>query len=409
MRVVVAGAGFAGLAAAEALLRAGLEVVVLEARDRVGGRVWSQELANGATVERGAEFVLPGDDVLRATVERLGLRLYEKGTRYGAREPRGGIGASPGQLEAALTTIRAASAEGRLAGTVAGALDELPLHPGAREIIRARIEVSNAYPADDQDAVVLGEAGSGFGGFATHTVEGGNQQVALALARTLGSAVHRSSPVRRVAWSAEPARVTVAGDDAEVEADALVLAVPASVTDRIAFDPPLPARKQDALRAVRYGQAAKLFVPLAAATLPSATLSVPGRFWAFTQWAPDGRPAPVVGSFAGTEAALRRLRPERGPDRWVTELRRLRPDLSLDERAAVVATWQDDPWVGGAYSARSAGSPMDDAALAEPVGPIAFAGEHTAGERHALMDGALRSGLRAADEVLARFRARGGA
>jgi monoamine oxidase len=403
MRVVVAGAGFAGLAAAEALHRAGVEVVVLEARDRVGGRVWSQVLPNGAGIERGAEFILPGDGVLWATAERLGLRLFEKGTLYGAREPRGGTPVSPGQLEGALVAIRAAAGEGRLSGTVASALDGLPIHPGAREVIRSRIEVSTAYPADDQEASVLVETGTGFGRFPTHTIVGGNQAIALALAARLGPAVRLSSPVRRIAWSEEPSRVRIATDTAELEADAVVLAVPASVTDRITFDPPLPESKQAALRAVRYGQAAKLFLPLVAATAPSATLSVPGRFWTFTQWTADGRSAPVAASFAGTQATLERLGLGDGPGRWTAAVRRLRPDLAIDDRDPVLATWHDDPWVMGAYSARSAASPMDDDALARPVGPIAFAGEHTAGERHALMDGALRSGLRAADDVLVRL------
>ncbi len=84
MRVVVIGAGFAGLAAATALHEAGVEVVVLEARDRVGGRVWSQPFA-GAVVERGAEFILPGNEVVRATAERLGLRVFAKGMHYGDR------------------------------------------------------------------------------------------------------------------------------------------------------------------------------------------------------------------------------------------------------------------------------------------------------------------------------------
>ena len=63
---------------------------MLEARDRVGGRVWSRELANGAVVEMGAEFVLPGNDTLRSYVERFGLGFWDKGMRYGSREPRGG-------------------------------------------------------------------------------------------------------------------------------------------------------------------------------------------------------------------------------------------------------------------------------------------------------------------------------
>jgi monoamine oxidase len=71
-RAVVVGAGLAGLAAASALARAGREVVVLEARDRIGGRVWSRELADGSVVEMGAEFILPGNAVVEATARRLG-------------------------------------------------------------------------------------------------------------------------------------------------------------------------------------------------------------------------------------------------------------------------------------------------------------------------------------------------
>ena len=88
-RVVVVGAGLAGLAAAEALASAGHESIVLEARDRVGGRVHSRPLDNGAVVEMGAEFILPGCTETIALAERFGLGLWDKGMRYGRREPRG--------------------------------------------------------------------------------------------------------------------------------------------------------------------------------------------------------------------------------------------------------------------------------------------------------------------------------
>jgi monoamine oxidase len=93
VRVVVVGAGFAGLMAAYRVGRAGHEVVVLEARDRVGGRVWSQELVPGdprTVVERGAEFVLDGYDHLRAVASELGLQLADMTMSYYEREPRGG-------------------------------------------------------------------------------------------------------------------------------------------------------------------------------------------------------------------------------------------------------------------------------------------------------------------------------
>jgi prevent-host-death family protein len=92
VRVVVVGAGFAGLLAAYRIAQAGHEVVVLEARDRVGGRVWSQELAPGdlrSVVERGGEFVLDGYDVMRTVVAELGLELADMTMSYYEREPRG--------------------------------------------------------------------------------------------------------------------------------------------------------------------------------------------------------------------------------------------------------------------------------------------------------------------------------
>jgi monoamine oxidase len=402
VRVVVVGAGFAGLAAALALHDRGAEVVVLEARDRVGGRVWSRELPSGAVVEMGAEFILPGDETIRAVAARLGLQLFPKGTTYGDREPRGGIGVARPELVAAYTEVASAARDGRLGpGSVVDALGRLPMTDGAREAIRARIEVSTAYRADDQAASVLAEAGTGVGDFATHSIAGGNQRVAVEIAARLGAAIRLNTVVEQVAWSAAdaaPVSVRAAGDT--IEADTVVVAVPANVIDRIAFEPPLPEAKRRALAAVRYGQAAKLFLPLHHPAAPSATLSVPDRYWTFTQRAHDGSPLPVAGSFAGSPLALERLTTADGPDRWIEAVRALRPDLAVRPADAVLSTWADDPWIRAAYSARSMSSPMDDAALAAAVGPLHFAGEHTAGARHALMDGALASGLRAATEIL---------
>jgi monoamine oxidase len=403
MRVVVIGAGFAGLAAAWELAEAGIAVIVLEARDRVGGRVWSRELPSGAVVEMGAEFILPGDATIRSVAARLGFELFDKGTTYGDREPRGGLPVSRDELLAGYATVAAAARDGRLgSGSVVDALAALPMTDGARTAIQARIEVSTAYGADDQPAAVLSEGGTAVGGYATHSVAGGNQRLALEIARRLGSAVRLGAAVEQVAWAADaPAgvRVRAAGDT--LEADAAVIAVPASVIDRIAFDPPLPVSKAGALGAVRYGHAAKLFLSLDAPAPPSATLSVPDRYWTYTQHAPDGTPLSVLGSFAGSPLALARLATVDGPDRWAERVRLLRPDLATRPEDAVLSTWSDDPWIRAAYSARSMSAPMDDAALSAPVPPLYFAGEHTAGARHALMDGALASGLRAAAEILA--------
>jgi monoamine oxidase len=397
-RAIVVGAGFAGLAAADELSRAGVDVVVLEARDRVGGRVWSRELPNGAVVELGAEFVLPGNEVLKALARRLGLALWTKGMRYGDREPRGGIGVDRATLADAVAAVGRALARRAADAPFVPArdfLDGLALHPGAHEAIVARLEVSAASTADVVEASALT-------GLAAHvadecpSVAGGNQRIALRLAEELGPAVQLSSPVDRIVWRGETVRARAAGR--EVAGDACVLAVPASVAGEIVFEPSLPERVGTAISSVVYGHAAKLFVPLRETAAPSAVLSVPERYWTWTATGDHGAVQPVVSAFAGSAPALASLRVEDGPARWVSSLARLRPDLRLEPAGAVLATWDDDPWVRAAYSASV---PVE---AWEPVGALHFCGEHTAGPFGALMEGALRSGLRAAREVLSRRR-----
>lgn len=403
MRVLVVGAGFAGLAAAAHLAEAGIEVDVFEARDRVGGRVWSVPFAGGV-VERGAEFILPGNETVIATAQRLDLPLVRKGMHYGDREPRGEDGTtertvSREQVADAIERIASELPPARSPGaTLAGALETCRLDPAVAEVIRARIEVSCGYPADDLDAFVLREAGAAFGQFDTYSVEGGNDRIARETAVRLGDSVHLASPVRRVAWSGHEVRIR-AGSHVAV-ADAAVLAVPAAALGAISFDPPLPDATAAAMRGVRYGQAAKLFVALGAPAPPSATLSVPKRFWCWTQLAADGAAAPFVAAFAGTPGALEQLSVRSGPARWLAAVGSLRPDLELNPDETLLSTWEEDPWARGAYSAASASSPIDTEALTRPVGSLAFAGEHTAGEWHAQMEGALRSGERAAQQLL---------
>ncbi len=397
MRALVVGAGFAGLAAADELHRAGVEVTVLEARDRVGGRVWSVPFAGGV-VERGAEFILPGYRTLMEIADRLGLRLVRKGTLYGDREPRGAQPVTREQVREAAAWIASEPARAGGSGTLLDALATYELDPAVAEAIRARLEVSCAYPAEDLAGSVLKEGAAAFGRFDSYTVEGGNDRIASAIVAALDDRVRLASPVRRLAWSESEVRAR-AGTHVEV-ADVAVVAVPAALMGSITFEPPLPADVSCAAQAVRYGQAAKLFVPLRAPAPPSATLSVPGRWWCYTQLAPDGQPAPFVAAFAGSPGALERLEVHAGPGRWLNELERLRPDLELDPDGALVSTWDTDPWARGAYSAESVASPIETDTLTRALGPLALAGEHTAGPWHGLMEGALRSGIRAAQQVL---------
>ena len=191
-RVVVIGAGFAGLAAADALRAGGAEVTVLEARGRVGGRVWSVPFGEGAVVERGAEFILPGYEEMEALAARFGIPLVLKGTPYGRRVPVGEEAVSQTELEDAFDRIaRGATAD---AVSAADVIAGLGLDPPLSALIRTRVAISNGHPVDDLAASVLDEGASTFGDFDNHTLEGGNMRLAEALAAELGAAVHLSSP-----------------------------------------------------------------------------------------------------------------------------------------------------------------------------------------------------------------------
>jgi monoamine oxidase len=398
MRTAVVGAGLAGLTAARELQRAGADVVVLEARDRVGGRVWSQELGNGAIVEMGAEFVLPGNTAIRELAESFGLSFWDKGMRYGQRDPRG-ADTSTAALAATAGIVRHALRQADPDVSARALVTDLDIGPGEREALMARVEISSANSADvvaARDLTSLAHIDDD----PAPSIAGGNARLPLALAGELGPAVRLSSPVESIAWTADSVRVAAAG--AELEADTCVIAVPASVLGAIHLDPALPGELAAALGGIRMGQAAKLFVPLRGAPPPSAVMSVPERYWSWTATGQGETVQPVVSCFAGSARALERLDVASGPERWLDSLAALRPDLELDPGGAVLSTWADDPWVRGAYSTSP---PITLASVSErPVGPMAFAGEHLGGEFAALMEGAIRSGRQAARSLLAAVR-----
>ena len=402
MRVVVAGAGFAGLMAAWQLTQRGCDVVVLEARDRVGGRVWSQELIPGdprTVIERGAEFVLDGYDVLRETLGELGLELADTVMSYYEREPRGGgpaTAAQVGECAAWVAEAAAAVAPGTsLAEVAAGWAGE----PAALAAYIARMETTSGMSADQLSAAVAEDATAGFGGRPSWRVAGGNQQVATGLAGRLGSAVRLASPVRAVQQDQDGVHLSTA--TGTVTGDAAVIAVPMAVLRRLPIVPPVPGRQRAAWERSGLAHNAKLHMPLSKAAPASAVQSVPGRFWTWTAADRTGQVQPVLHAFAGTEQGLADLEVSDGPATWAGQAAALRPELDPDPAGAVLTTWNDDPWAGQSYSADTvAAATADPAVLAAPAGRIHFAGEHTAGHWAGLMEGALRSGQRAAGEVL---------
>jgi monoamine oxidase len=236
-------------------------------------------------------------------------------------------------------------------------------------------------------------------------VAGGNQGLATRLAVRLGDVVHLRSPVRAIDHSVDG--VAVRTDAAELKADAAVLAVPLALLPEIAFRPALPDRSIAAWRRTGLAHNAKLHIPLAEKALApaSAVQDIAHRFWSWTATDATGDVQPVLHCFAGTPSGIAALHVADGPRAWAERAAELRPDLDLASDRALLTSWTDDPWARSSYSAWTVDyQPGDEELLAEPVGRLHLAGEHTAGEWAGYMEGALRSGARAAEEMLAAAR-----
>jgi monoamine oxidase len=414
VRVVVVGAGYAGLVAALRLQQAGHEVDVLEARDRVGGRVWSEELVPGdprTVVERGAEFVLTGYDVMASLVAECGLSLAPMGMSYYVREPRGGEVTTPREIAECAAAVRRIAdrraPETALAEVAAEVAGEVPA--AALTALLSRLEATNGAAVAELTAAAAADLTVGFEAEPSSRVAGGNQLLATALAARLDRPVRLAEVVNRVEWTPESVRVMTAGG--VVDADRVVLALPLTVARALEYAPALPPDLLAVWARAGISHAAKLHVLLrsTAGVDPVAVQSVPDRYWTWTATDGSGLVQPVLHGFGGSPAALEALGVfggsaeapvEHDAGRWGALVRTLRPELDLDVEHAQVTSWHDDPFARGVYEyTTSSARPDDDEVLSRAVGAIHLAGEHTAGDWAGLMEGALRSGERAAREI----------
>ena len=399
---VVVGAGLAGLATALQLHDAGVSVTVLEARDRVGGRVWSVRLGNGAVAEMGAEWIMAGDWVLLGLAERFGLPAVETGADYKLREARGPNAASIQDQEAHLVTANelrtGIGRETAAASTLGGFLRDVSGTQAQRTTLLMRLQGTCAVDLDDVTLQITdGERAFAPGGGVYHRLGPGNQSLALAMAAALPD-VRLDEPVPALAWDDDG--VTVRTTGGELRASAAVVAVPAPVAASLWFEPELPADLARALTELRLGPASKLAVATAGEPALRSVQSTELPMWCWVANGEDGRPRRCVASFAGSPLAQEELRTADGdPEPWIARLRALNPDLELTDDVRMQA-WATDPLAGSAYSAWDARSWERMPVFSRTVGRVAFAGEHTAGPDHyATMEGALRSGARAARQV----------
>ena len=395
-RVVIVGAGFAGLAAAEALASAGADVLVLEARDRVGGRVWSDRLANGAVVERGAEFITAGYDATEAAAARHGIEVDGMGITYPHRELVPGPGPTATEMDAGARAAASLAGDPRH-GSVGELLGAAIEDPDVRDVLEMRLQSALAHPVADLDPSFAVHLPYLAKSEETKRLRGGNQRLAERIAADLGDRVRLDSPVSEVREGRHEVRLL--GDGLDVTCEKCVVAIPLLLYPSIRFDPPLPSAAREAIAAIPTGRAAKLAAPLTSPVPPRALMSRAGRHWAWTTPC-DGVGARSLNGWAGSGPVLEALKVEDGPERWLNQVAEIWPSLHVDRDGAMLTVWEQDPWSRGAYSVLPSVEDARGTTAALGTDRIVLAGEHTAEpEWTGTMEGALRSGMRAAEEL----------
>ena len=448
---LVVGAGFAGLAAARALVRAGVDVVVVEARDRVGGRVFTETTASGARVDHGAQWIGPGQDTLQKLADELRLETFPTFTTGDGVEWRDGRRATYAGLVP--TSDPAAAADGIEAifeldlasrdvpldapwtAPGAGQLDQQTLgswlargvsSPGATSIITAAVKsIFGVEPSELSLLFTLFylHAGGGLMNLA-RTTNGaqerrfvvGAQACALALADELGERVRLSQPVTGIEWSGDGAVVTVAagsgGDDEpeRIRADRVIVAMAPALSVRLQWSPPLPGRRDQLSMRAPMGSVTKIHAVYDRPFwrddgLNGQVVSDDGALRVtFDDSPPDATHGVLLGFIAGSECrALDPLSPAERAAVAVRDLVRYFGPAAAHPLEVIEQHWPAEPFTrGGPVAVFGPGLLTDyGPSLREPVGPVHWAGTETATAWCGYMDGALSSGARAAAEVAA--------
>lgn len=435
--VVVIGAGMAGLAAARDLRAAGLDVLIVEARERIGGRVFTRhDTTLGVPVELGAEFVHGRAPEVEALAREAGLVTCDiSGERFASAAGR--LRPQPdfwAELERVMARLprrgRDRSFQDFLAGRPGGAA-----LAGARRLAARFVEGFHAADLTRISAHALAEGGSPREPADSRIgrVLGGYDLLARHLAGPLSGRIRLGACAERVEWGEDGVSITVrpsAGGAAHViESRAAVITVPVGVLvaepgapGSIAFDPPLAARR-GAIDRLAMGAVVRVAVsvreaPWSAAASRAMPGADPGRM-SFVQgedehfpvwWTSHPLRVPLLVGWAGGPRAQRlaALSPGEIADTATRSLARLFGLSASRARALVVDTWMHDwvhdPFSRGAYSYPLVGGVGAWRALGRPLhGVLFFAGEATEPEaRSGTVHGALHSGQRAARELLAR-------
>ena len=415
--MAVVGAGFAGIGAARALLAAGAEVVVVEARDRLGGRA-DTRWDFGHAVDLGASWLHGGPrNLLKAIARDLEVAVHP--TDYDQLQVLG----EPARMITELDTkalnraiakdLRQALRRRDYARSFAAVFDALP-DDLVRTVGRRGFESEYASPLRDLGiaAILPRTATGGFGPRIDRPEQFVIGGMATLLARLAdGIDVRLCEPVTSIHWG--DGGVDLVTNRAEEHVDAVVVTVSIGVLQQgtLRIDPPLPDAHQDALRHAAMGTMNKVALRFPRATWPDhdAFILPDGlvlSFWNLARYA--GEPT-LVGLVGGDEALeLERLSPDQRIARCYRELATHLPGLP-EPIHGLVTNWSTDPWSFGSYARLEPGARGNEMTiLSTPIGDRLFlAGEATHARDPATVHGAFQSGERAAGDVLRAFAERG--
>jgi monoamine oxidase len=441
--VLVVGAGLAGLTAARDLVAAGRSVLVLEARDRVGGRVVNEELGNGQIVEMGGQYAGPTQDSLLALASDLNVAVFptydtgEKVLHFNGRRgtytrsiPRisplvlADIGRAQARLEALARKVPTDAP-----WTAAGAekLDGQTFETWARRNTASRsarmlltLATEAVFAAEPGELSLLhvlfySHSGGSFqrliettGGAQQDRFVGGSALIAERLAAALGSVVRLEAPVGRIDVRGDKVTATTAAG--QFEGRRVIVTAPPLLAGRIDYEPAMPPWREQLTQRTPMGSVIKCQVIYDEpfwrrdGLSGQATGDGAGSRVVFDNSPPDGSPGVLLAFVEGDEA--RQLGREPLDVRRQAVLDSLvryfgpragKPELYLER------DWQRERWSGGCYGTLFGPNVWTryGHALRTPVGPIHWAGTETATAWAGYMDGAIRSGSNAAQAVIA--------
>jgi monoamine oxidase len=453
--VAVVGAGLAGLTTARRLVAAGASVVVLEARDRVGGRTLNHSIGGGKVAEAGGEFVGPTQTRIVALAGEVGVQTFDaydtgqnvyvnglERLKYSDTSPLGTAPPDPlliadiiklsQQIDLMAHSFPVATpwtaphaarydAETLETWVRANALND----EGILAILRPFTEaLVGAEPGEMSFLHVLAYvAGAGDenhpgtferlfdmrGGAQQSRIVGGSQLVSERVAAELGARVVLGSPVRTISQTGTG--VTVTSDALTVQAQHVVVAVPPPLAARIAYSPVLPAARD--LLTQRLAMGALMKVEAVYPTPFWRASKLTGQFfttggpvgYAFDNSPPDGNPGVLAGFVGGTQNRIwgAKSPAERRAAVLAQYARVFKDNRFLSPVDYFDMDWTQEQWSRGGPTAVAAPGALTayGPALRAPVGRIHWAGTETSEFWQGYMDGAVRSGERAAAEVAA--------